>query len=181
MKKIPALMITAALVLASSVTTFAGQWRADSTGWWYQEDNGSYPRDAWRFINGSWYYFYSNGYMAHDTWIGGLYYVGSDGRMLSNTITPDGYQVGADGKWIQTSKTMTWRDAVLIAWNSEESVKISNPEELYDKYDIDYTYDDRGDKYFVKFYDLESRRNGGTGTIYWCYVDKVTGETHHRD
>lgn len=91
-----------AIILTTPV--YAGQWRVDSTGWWYQENNGNYPRNTWKAIDGSWYYFYSNGYMAHDIWINGLYYVGSDGRMLANTITPDGYFVGADGKWIPTGQ-----------------------------------------------------------------------------
>ena len=100
-KWLPIVALSMAILLTTPA--FAGQWRADSTGWWYQENNGSYPRNTWKAIDGSWYYFYSNGYMAHDTWINGLYYVGSDGRMLANTITPDGYLVGADGKWASTT------------------------------------------------------------------------------
>ena len=97
-------VISMIIALMMTAPAYAGQWRVDNTGWWYQEDNGSYPREAWRFINGSWYYFYSNGYMAHDAWISGLYYVGSDGRMLTNTITPDGYQVDANGKWVTENR-----------------------------------------------------------------------------
>lgn len=30
--------------------------------WWYQYNDGSWPKTSWRKINGSWYYFDSNGY-----------------------------------------------------------------------------------------------------------------------
>lgn len=31
--------------------------------WWYQEDDGSYPANAWKEINGTWYHFDENGYL----------------------------------------------------------------------------------------------------------------------
>lgn len=47
----------------TSVKTRAVQgWIQDSTGWWYQYSDGSYPVSSWRKIDGSWYYFNSNGY-----------------------------------------------------------------------------------------------------------------------
>ena len=84
MKRFSAFIVVLVITMLMTVPAYAGQWRVDNTGWWYQEDNGSYPRDAWRFIDGSWYYFYSNGYMAHDAWINGLYYVGPDGKWIQN-------------------------------------------------------------------------------------------------
>ena len=39
------------------------QWIKNSTGWWYQNADGSYPRNQWQMINGSWYHFDWNGYM----------------------------------------------------------------------------------------------------------------------
>ena len=70
------------MTLTIGMTAFAGQWKQDTTGWWWQEDNGSYPVNKWEEVNGKWYYFDSTGYMLHDT------------------VTPDGYQVGSDGAWI---------------------------------------------------------------------------------
>lgn len=69
--------------VSSALSVYAGEWKQDTKGWWWQEDNGSYPVNAWKEINGKNYYF------------------GSDGYMLTNTTTPDGYKVGADGDWIQ--------------------------------------------------------------------------------
>ena len=43
LKRIKTTIITMALVAMSSITAFAGQWKQDNVGWWWQEDNGSYP------------------------------------------------------------------------------------------------------------------------------------------
>lgn len=84
MKKI-LLSATIALTLGMSFTSYAGQWQKDATGWWYQNDDGSYPAGQWSEIDGKQYYF------------------GEDGYMLANTTTSDGYQVGADGAWIENN------------------------------------------------------------------------------
>ena len=82
MRKLLAGAIAGALtVLMVSSPVFAGQWKLDNAGWWYQEDNGSYPASAWKEIDGAWYYFLDNGYMAADRYIG-EYYVGKDGAWL---------------------------------------------------------------------------------------------------
>lgn len=84
----------------SGTQTVSEGWVQDSTGWRYQNTDGSYLTNIWKEIGGAWYYFEGNGYMAANKWIGN-YYVGSNGAMLTNTTTPDGYQVGADGAWVQ--------------------------------------------------------------------------------
>lgn len=82
MRKLLAGAIAGALtVLMVSSPVFAGQWKLDNAGWWYQEDNGSYPASAWKEIDGAWYYFLDNGYMAADRYIG-EYYVGKDGAWV---------------------------------------------------------------------------------------------------
>lgn len=64
-------------------TAFAGEWKRDNVGWWYQNDDGSYQQNRWlQDTDGKYYYFNESGYM------------------LSDTTTPDGYQVGTDGAWI---------------------------------------------------------------------------------
>ncbi len=100
-----------------------GSWQQNSTGWWYQNADGSYPANEWKQINGEWYWFDESGYMqtgwqsvsgtwyyftesgamAHDTWIDGTYYVSSNGSMLTNTTTPDGYMVDGSGAWVPTA------------------------------------------------------------------------------
>ena len=50
-------------------------WQKDSTGWWYEEEDGSYATDEWENINNQWYYFGSDGYMTTG-WqqVNGLWY-----------------------------------------------------------------------------------------------------------
>lgn len=75
--------VTGVLLASTSITSYAAQWKSDSVGWWWEEDDGSYPVSQWKEINGKSYYF------------------GQDGYMLANTTTPDGYLVGEDGAWIE--------------------------------------------------------------------------------
>ena len=95
---------TAILVLAMTLTTamtaFAGQWQADSQGWWYQNDNGSYPVNSWQWIDRKCYYFNQDGYC------------------LINTTTPDGCTVDASGAWtvngVAQSQAKTASDDSLL-------------------------------------------------------------------
>ena len=63
----------AVMTLAQPVS--AANWVHNNVGWWWQEDNGSYPANQWKAINGKWYWFDSNGYMATGwRYIGGKWY-----------------------------------------------------------------------------------------------------------
>ncbi|WP_148510133.1 DUF5067 domain-containing protein [Hungatella hathewayi] len=83
MKKTKLLLATLAMSAAMCMTASAGEWKQDATGWWYQNDDGSYAKSGWNTIDGKSYYFGDDGYMFHDC------------------VTPDGYTVGTDGAWIQ--------------------------------------------------------------------------------
>lgn len=114
----------AVMTLAQPVS--AANWVHNNTGWWWREDNGSYPANQWKAINGKWYWFDSNGYMAtgwrkiNGTWYwmdasgamatgwrninGTWYYLESSGAMASNKWIGN-YYVEASGamatnKWI---------------------------------------------------------------------------------
>ena len=63
MKKFSLLSIATLLSLSLSFPTFAGEWKQDTTGWWYQNDDGSNPANSWQLIGDQWYYFKPNGYM----------------------------------------------------------------------------------------------------------------------
>lgn len=101
MKKKSKMMICAVMfsMLSGTMTSFAGEWKADAKGYWYEKDDGGYAASEWMADNGKWYYIGNDGYMVSNGWVGN-YFVGADGAMLVNTTTPDGYQVGADGAWI---------------------------------------------------------------------------------
>ena len=42
----------------------AASWKKNNVGWWWQEDNGSYPKNTLKKVGGQNYYFDSRGYMA---------------------------------------------------------------------------------------------------------------------
>lgn len=82
MKKVKLFFAVSVASAVLSMTSFAGEWKQDASGWWYQNDDGSYPTNTWKEINGKQYYFDNNGYI------------------LTNTSTPDGQKVDASGALI---------------------------------------------------------------------------------
>ena len=61
MKRIPIILTIASITLTTPFFTFAGEWKEDTTGYWYQNDDGSSPSESWQNINGKWYYFKPEG------------------------------------------------------------------------------------------------------------------------
>ena len=100
------------LMLASTFTPVsvqaAGGWKQNKTGWWWEEDNGSYPTKSWKNIGGTWYYFDGNGYMVTG-WLklsGGWYYLTGSGAMATGWV-----QVGSTWYYMNESGVMqadTW-------------------------------------------------------------------------
>lgn len=80
-------IVTAIITLSMNMTAFAAQWQSDVNGWWYQNDDGSYPVNTWQWIDG-------NGDGAAES-----YYFNEQGYCLMNTTTPDGYTVNPAGAW----------------------------------------------------------------------------------
>ena len=113
-KRYAAMLMAAAMTVGSAMTSFAG-WQSDANGWWWQNEDGSYPSNTWQWIDG-------NGDGVSES-----YYFGPDGYMLTNTTTPDGYQVNADGAWavngvVQTQTTQpaqTTNTDVMTGYNSD--------------------------------------------------------------
>lgn len=59
------------------------KWMKDSNGWWYRNENGSYPVSSWKQIGGAWYYFNAAGYRTTG-WqyvSGAWYWLDTDGVM----------------------------------------------------------------------------------------------------
>lgn len=87
MKKLTAIFIGLAFTVAAALPAYAGTWRLDGNGWWYQNDDGSYPAGCWQWIDSDGdgmaecYYFYSDGYMAHNNDING-YHVDNAGQWV---------------------------------------------------------------------------------------------------
>ena len=115
------IIFTILCTLVFGINAFAEGWQQDEYGWWYEDDDGTYPYDGVYEIDGDYYAFDDDGYLltntwfksydgsycyatgsgviARNQWIEGTYYVGNDGAMLRNSYTPDGYYVGSDGQW----------------------------------------------------------------------------------
>lgn len=86
-KKVVLAAILGSCIMAGNA--YAGEWKTAPSGWWYQNDDGSYFANGWQWINGCCYYFDPNGYC------------------LTNTITPDGYFVDGNGAWIVNGVVQT--------------------------------------------------------------------------
>ncbi|MDR1765814.1 MAG: hypothetical protein LBR77_06970 [Lachnospiraceae bacterium] len=86
--------LTATMAAAAAFSAFAGEWKHDANGWWYDNLNGTCQANGW-FLDttGKWYYF------------------GHDGYMLENTFTPDGYKVGPTGAYDASVPKKTDDDA----------------------------------------------------------------------
>ena len=77
-------LLSAALL---STPALAGEWRANSTGFWYVNDDGSYPTNAWQWIDGDGDGIYQ------------CFAFDENGYLMLNQTTPDGYLVGEAGAW----------------------------------------------------------------------------------
>ncbi len=121
--------ITAALILAAApITDAAAQgWQKNSTGWWWEYADGSYPASAWQQVDGIWYWFNADGYMATgwvqvgNTW----YYMDPSGAMLTGWVQVGGtwYYMDPSGAmltgWVQVDGTWYYMDpsgAMQTGW-----------------------------------------------------------------
>ena len=110
LKKSVALALMTIMVAATPANINAASWQQNNTGWWWLEDDGSYPASTWKSINGKWYYFNSYGYMLGEGWHwinGKCYYMYSGGDMAANTWV-DGSYVDASGAWVPGAQPAQW-------------------------------------------------------------------------
>ncbi len=78
-----------------SISSFAGAWQKAHKGWWYKNDDASYPKSQWMWIDGN-----GDG-------ISERYYFDKEGYCLLDTIAPDGNKVNANGAWTMGGKVQT--------------------------------------------------------------------------
>ena len=125
MRKIRILIGTAILSASMSMVAFAGEWKHEPTGWWYQNDDKSYPVSCWKEIDGKQYYFDEKGWL------------------LMNTTTPDGKQVDSSGALIQAQPVNSGSGFVAPPptgdyWNSltpeQQAELLAEAERLKDEY-----------------------------------------------
>lgn len=95
MRKVKLLIVSTIMSLALSFASFAGQWQSNSNGWWYQNDDGTYPVNSWQWIDGN-----SDGTSE-------CYYFAENGYCLVNTTTPDGKTVNSNGALVISGTVQT--------------------------------------------------------------------------
>ena len=83
------LALAAGLSAAVSFLSFAGEWKQDYAGSWYDNGNGTYPAGTWQWIDSD-----HNG-------VAERYYFDENGYCVKDCVTPDGCTVDCDGAWIQ--------------------------------------------------------------------------------
>ena len=86
-------------VTEEDLSEWKGSWKQNERGWWYENRDGSWPKECWQMIDSDWYFFDSEGYMKTGwiDWNGKSYFCSESGAMLVSCTTPDGYSVGEDG------------------------------------------------------------------------------------
>ncbi len=120
MKKLALLSAITCLSLCTAITSFAGIWKSDANGWWYLNDDGSYPTNGWYWIDGN------------NDGVAESYYFNENGYCLINTVTPDGYTVDVNGAWtvdgiVQTQiSTPSSYTPEITATTSAETVNTSS-------------------------------------------------------
>ncbi len=101
--------LTAAAALSVSVSAFAGQWKQDGNGWWWDRGDGTWPSSMWEWIDGD-----ENG-------VEECYCFDAAGYMYAGTTTPDGYTVNADGAWVENGVVQTRTQAQPQAQTQTQS------------------------------------------------------------
>lgn len=112
-KMIKVLGLVALMTLGMSIQAFAGEWKNDNIGWWWQNDNGTYPVNKWEWLDGN-----KDG-------IAECYYFNESGYMLANTVTPDNYTVNENGAWIVNGVVQTKSVSMNV-----ESIKSGSSENV---------------------------------------------------
>lgn len=99
------------------------KWKRNDTGWWWEELDGSYPKNQFKKIDDVWYYFDDKGYMLSDTWKkhtdGKWYWFEENGVMYNrgwNTIGDNKYYFNQDGSmetgWLKDTDKWYFLDRV---------------------------------------------------------------------
>ena len=159
---------TSVLTLALAVPAFAGQWQQNTEGWWYSQDDGTYPANGWYWI---------------DTDRDGTaecYYFNQSGYCLISQTTPDGELTDANGAWmvnnvVQTQKVtaeVTKRNTILGTYTGTYNAS-------HGKAGIDIAIFETGDVQVaqINFYNLRKRTNVQEGS-YLCQVRKTGTNTY---
>ncbi|MDO5346634.1 MAG: hypothetical protein Q4E91_12950 [Lachnospiraceae bacterium] len=130
-KNVVTLMTAAVMTAAMTMTAFAGEWKQDAQGWWWQNDNGTYPNSGWEWLDGN-----KDG-------VSECYFFGNDGYLLVNTTVEGQYTVNADGAWVADGVVQTKAAEAAAAGTQEQA-------QTQAQYGDDYS-----GNYQVPFYEMD--------------------------
>ena len=94
-KELMVLGLAAIMSLSLPLLSYAGEWKEDNIGKWYQNDDGTYPVSQWKWIE------FNNGGLEL------CYYFNESGYLVVNATTPDNYTVNENGAWIENGLIVT--------------------------------------------------------------------------
>ena len=81
-----------ALSVLISFPSYAGHWVRDKSGWWWQEEDGYYPRSTWKWLDGD------------GDCLAECYYFDKEGYLVSDDVIGSGYEVNEDGAWVENGQ-----------------------------------------------------------------------------
>lgn len=127
-KKLTAGLLAGAMVLSTPVVAEAGSWKHNTRGWWWYNDDWSYPANEWKTIYGKDYHFNSQGYM--DTYwasVDGNYYwfgKANDGAKKTywQNIWGKWYWLGSDGA-MRTGFQTVWGKTYYLGGEGDGAMK----------------------------------------------------------
>lgn len=140
-RKVTTVALTAVMAISMSSTALAAGWQRDNTGWWWQNDNGSYPSNTWQWLDGN-----------HDG-VAECYYFDGNGYCLMNTQTPDGYTVNADGAWVVNGAVQTQATEVQTTTENQGETSIDIYGNYVNPYDELITLTNRNGVLVLTYYE----------------------------
>ena len=90
-----AIILTSLISAVASTSAFAGTWKQESAGWWYDDEDGMYPHSQWRWLD------------EDQDGVAECYYFDENGYVLMNGVAPDGNEVNEKGQWVEDGEVMT--------------------------------------------------------------------------
>lgn len=113
------MLLAGCLSVLFSFASFAGEWKQDSKGWWWQNDDGSYPAGSWQWLDGN------------NDGVSECYYFDQRGFLVVNSVV-EGYKVNGDGAWVENGVVQTQE-------NTQETIKIVTAGEVVSCGNLSFT------------------------------------------
>lgn len=110
--------------------SYESGWKQDSVGWWYLNEDGTYPTSTWKRIDGADYYFKADGYMASDEYIKSADYKTNEKFYY---VDKSGAWNGSDYSWKSNNKGWWFVDNNSDWYPVKEWCKIDNKWYYFDK------------------------------------------------